>query len=600
MTPHYRLLAVASIAACGLMLTAWLSLPRPHPAAAATAAPAVVDTLPVERAMESIRGAWLDELDQLIFAARSLAVADDTDEFVARPNLPYVSQHYTLDRLAAARIDTVLIVDRKGAPLFWRRVTHARGRGFADARDFLAELPPFAAPAAVGAANLAGVLRLAQGPSLVVAMPIHAASHPGDSPGWLIITRALDAAQWARYLRGIPFSVDVLDPQMLALPRGVEEALRAPLAFVMRVDKTYVRGLMAVPGADGRPFRVISLRMPKVANAAAVAADAVAPGAFWPSLTVILGGAAAVLLTILLRRQRPGPPATAVPPAAAPQDPQTVMEERLAALECAYRFQPQIDLQTGRIAGVEAQLCAPNAAGGRAADPYFAGIEDAGLGFALAECRLRAACREQRAWLREIGHDFPISVPVSRRTLENPELLPLIKRVLAENELAPRYLEIEVAEEALAASGTALRAISDLHRAGIAVAIDGFNAVRSSLGLLTLVPIAKLRIDPALTRKIGIGTREAVLFDGILGAARGLGIQVCATGVDSADVLAAILAHARPLAQGSAVGEALGADEFLARLRGCDVETKNLTPSDFAAVRVHPRLATGPFQLHGV
>ena len=100
----------------------------------------------------------------------------------------------------------------------------------------------------------------------------------------------------------------------------------------------------------------------------------------------------------------------------------------------------------------------------------------------------------------------------------------------------------------------ALGALQEAHAAGISIAIEGFNGTKSNLRLLTLVPIAKLRLDPALVHNIGGGAPEALLFDGITGAARGLGIVVCVTGVASPDLLAAILRHGRPLAQGMALG----------------------------------------------
>jgi EAL domain-containing protein (putative c-di-GMP-specific phosphodiesterase class I) len=69
---------------------------------------------------------------------------------------------------------------------------------------------------------------------------------------------------------------------------------------------------------------------------------------------------------------------------------------------------------------------------------------------------------------------------------------------------------------------------------------------------------------------------EAQLFAGILGAAAGLGIVVCATGVESAGILAAVLQHGRPLVQGAAVEASLDAQGFLERLRGNCVDTVTL------------------------
>src|SRR5271165_4346960 len=132
-----------------------------------------------------------DQLANLIAAARALALADDTYEFVSRHNLPYVAAHYTKEQLAADRIDTVLIINTRGEPLFWRRLNHGRNRGFPDARAFLAELPRLPAPAASGMPGIAQPAMLNSGPTLVVAMPI--ANGKGRARGWLIVARAQDA-----------------------------------------------------------------------------------------------------------------------------------------------------------------------------------------------------------------------------------------------------------------------------------------------------------------------------------------------------------------------------------------------------------------------
>ena len=132
------------------------------------------DAHPAVLALDELRRAWFGQLNELIATARALAVADDTYEFVKRPNIPYVDAHYDPEHLAAERIDTVLIVNLHGKPLFWRRVNQGNNRGFPDARLFLAELPPLLTPGVAGMPSLAGAATLVHGPKLLVAMPIYA------------------------------------------------------------------------------------------------------------------------------------------------------------------------------------------------------------------------------------------------------------------------------------------------------------------------------------------------------------------------------------------------------------------------------------------
>jgi EAL domain-containing protein (putative c-di-GMP-specific phosphodiesterase class I)/sensor domain CHASE-containing protein len=561
-------------------------------ARAANIAVDTLDTQPAVLALDELRRAWFGQLNELIATARALAVADDSYEFVKRPNIPYVDAHYDPERLAAVRIDTVLIINLHGKPLFWRRVNQGPNRGFPDARLFLAELPPLPTPGIAGVPSLAGAATLVHGPKLLVAMPIYTSSGSGVARGWLIATRALDALQWHRYEELAHVPVQLLDPRA-SNSGDVAAALQEPLAPIVRVEANHIRGFMAVSDFRGRPFRVFSVSLVRQeAAVGSVAALFFARTARWLILTITFTSAAvAVVATASMRHQSRkiawlGPPQSgneqnSSEVATPVSDP---LQARLSASNAVFRYQPQIDLQTGRVGGVEALLCVPGLHEYRPAIELADEIEAAGLGLALVERRLHEACREQRAWLKIIGHEFPIGVPVSQRTLVNAAFLPLVQRILAENELAPSFLELEVEEAALGPSSAALRSVTKVHDAGIFIAIDGFNAAHSNLRLLSTLPISKLRVDPWLLLRIGDGPSEALLFDGIIGAARGLGIVVCATGITSPKLLSTVLRHGRPLAQGAALGPLLTGEEFLKLLRGSSVDTTTLQPASSASV----------------
>jgi EAL domain-containing protein (putative c-di-GMP-specific phosphodiesterase class I)/sensor domain CHASE-containing protein len=601
-----------------VLIVACLSMLFPVSRAANIAVDAS-DTQPAVLALQELRRAWLGQLDELIATERALAVADDTLEFLSRPNIPYVYAHFDREDLAAQRIDTVLIVDRHGQPLFWRRVNQGSNHGFPDARQFLAELPPLRASSRAGVPSLAGAVTMAHGPKLLVAMPIHSSSGSGTAHGWLIATRALDANQWHRYEESAQVPVQLVDPWTTQSAGDVEAALREPLAPIVRVDGKQIRGFMAVTDLQGKPFRVfsISLARPETAVAAPPAPVAASlsfsRSARWLVLLIIIASAAVAVLAIgslvgqsrkiawrstpsighVVRHPSEVAISDAIEIAVAPlttgcSSPQTrdPLRARFAASNAVFRYQPQIDLRTGQVAGVEALLCVPGLHEFRPAIELAAEIEAAGFGLALVERRLNDACREQRAWLRIIGHEFPIGVPVSQRSLVNAAFLPMVRRILAENELAPSFLELEVEEAALGPSAAALRSVSQIRDAGISIAIDGFNAAHSNLRLLSVLPISKLRVDPYLLLRIDDGPSEALLFDGIIGAARGLGILVCATGIATQELLSSVLRHGRPLAQGAALGPLLAGEEFFDLLRGSGADTEILRPLDFGDARL--------------
>jgi EAL domain-containing protein (putative c-di-GMP-specific phosphodiesterase class I)/sensor domain CHASE-containing protein len=602
------------VSARSILIAACFSLVLPT----ARAANIDVDTLdsrPAVLALDGLRRAWFGQLNELIATIRALAVADDTYEFVKRPNIPYVNDHYEPEHLAGEGIDTVLIVNLHGKPIFWRPLNQSGNRGFVDARLFLAELPPLTMPGVAGVPSLAGATTLVHGPKLLVAMPIYASSGSGVARGWVIATRALDAHQWHRYEELAHIPLQLFDPHTTKSTGDVEAALQEPLAPIVRVEATHVRGFMAVSDLQGRPFRVFSVSLVRQeAVVGSVAASFLARSAHWLILMVIVTSVAvgsAVAVTGGMPRRsrkivwlgapqndtvqqaskvaisRPGDvavtPISAGSGSAQTRDP---LRARLAIGNAVFRYQPQIDLQTGRVAGVEALLCVPGLHEYRPAIELVAEIEAAGLGLALVERRLHDACREQRAWLKITGHEFPIGVPVSQRTLVHAGFLPLVQRTLAEHELSPSSLELQVEEAALGPGVSALRSINQIREVGISLAIDGFNAAHSNLRLLSILPISKLRVDSWLLLRIDDGRSEAPLFDAILGAARGLGIVVCVTGITSPELLSTVLRHGRPLAQGPALGPLLASDEFLVLLRSNGEDTALLRPLDFGEGRL--------------
>ena len=95
------------------------------------------------------------------------------------------------------------------------------------------------------------------------------------------------------------------------------------------------------------------------------------------------------------------------------------------------------------------------------------------------------------------------------------------------------------------------------------------------------MPISKLRVDPYLLLRVHDGPSAALLFAGIIGAARGLRIVVCAKGINSPELLSAVLQHGRPLAQGAALGPILAGEEFLELLGGSNADTATLPTLDF-------------------
>jgi EAL domain-containing protein (putative c-di-GMP-specific phosphodiesterase class I)/sensor domain CHASE-containing protein len=656
-----RVRVVALVIAALASISVPMPWPAPEPIEQIRAS--AVDAAPAARALEAVRKAWDDELDELSASVRALAVADDAYDFVARPNIPYVRDVYTPERLAAERIDTVLIIDRTGKPLFWRRVNDRHNRGFPDAEVFLAQLPRLSAPNVPnmpGRPTLAGAVRLARGPSLVVAMPICPVSRTAPARGWLIAARALDDAQWRRYGERAHVVVDALDPGSSEWPSAAASVPTKPLVPTLRAVSIGSRAWLPLYDIKGQRLRL--LRVTVASPIAPIAPPAARGRSSWLWSVPLIAGLVGALLLRIRRRQgavrlvaalprravtieRPEAPAIVRAPAPArdapdaaslammalgtvpvPEEPgaaelitaidpvdlalpvtesgakQTPAKctcaevpalppapfvaqdgdslwgrhlcERLPAATCGVLYQPQVDLHSDRIEGVEAILCTAEDGGRRPVREMLAEAE--ALALEATERCLREACRERQAWFRDIHREFPVSVPVSQHALEDPVFLPVLKRALEDCGLAPRYLELAVTEAAITDSATALRALEQAHRAGVLICIDHFGNGPSSLRWLAVLQISKVRIDAALVREAAHNPIASAFVRTVLNAARALRIAVCATGIDSGEQLVALAAYGRLLAQGDSIAPPMKGERLLATLRCGDDDTAQL------------------------
>jgi EAL domain-containing protein (putative c-di-GMP-specific phosphodiesterase class I)/sensor domain CHASE-containing protein len=597
------------------------------------------EAVSVERSLVALREAWRSDLDELAVAARGFAVADDTFEFVVRPNLPYIYARYPRERLAAAHIDAVLIVNRAREALFWRRVRGSGNAGFSDAHVFLAGLPALRAHGDTGIPSLSGAVKTPFGLALVVAMPIYPTSLSGASRGWVIVARTLDAVRWRHYEEVAHVTAGVIDPAVSQGDRDVRAAVTQPLEPVVRVAANRVRGLLALTDVDGHAFRVFSVDVARRSVAVLPMPSPSAPtGEVWrfgvlAMATLGLAGAPVVFfrrqsrgvartgsagdaadvrrnagevtpdvgrLNNHMNQLIPGDgeaedsasdsrapvvvPVSVVAAAAESPSPGSAgavgawdwLPAALSSRVPLLRYQPQVDLITGRVAGVEALMVLDRPGDCGQATEAVARFEAAGLGLSIVERWLRDACMDRRQWRRHIGNDFPVGVPVSRQTLEDPAFIPMLRRVLADCDLPASFLELELPETVLNGSAAAERVLAELRDVGTPLAIERFTAAQSTLRSLALAPIAKLRLDPALVLEVGSGSQVERLFDGIVASAGALGLIVCATGVDSGALLAAAERHGCQLAQGATAGPTLDADRFLALVRGSGVDTASL------------------------
>ena len=225
----------------------------------------------------------------------------------------------------------------------------------------------------------------------------------------------------------------------------------------------------------------------------------------------------------------------------------------------AVHYQPQLDLTTGRLVGVEALVRWSQASPAE----FIPVAEETGLIAPLGTWVLRTATRALAAWHAEGLKPLTVTVNVSARQLDDPDFPATVEAALNDAGIAPESLCLELTESALMGVATAplnaLHAIKDL---GVYVGIDDFGTGHSSLARLRLLPVEVLKVDRSFVDGLGTEHGDSAVVAAILSLAHALGLHVIAEGVETQLQANQLIALGCPAAQGFLWSPAVPAHEL--------------------------------------
>jgi diguanylate cyclase (GGDEF)-like protein len=245
------------------------------------------------------------------------------------------------------------------------------------------------------------------------------------------------------------------------------------------------------------------------------------------------------------------------------------LRKALEREELLLHYQPQVDLGTGRICGMEALLRWRHPERGFVSPTEFIPIaEETGLIVPIGEWVLRRACAQARSWETLGVGPLRIAVNLSSRQFHETALLHTVVRALKESGLHPRHLELELTESVIMQNeAAAVGILQKLKATGIRIAIDDFGTGYSSLNHLKHFPIDALKIDQSFVRDLGHDANDAVLVKAIVAMAHGLKLQVIAEGVETEQQTAFLRRCRCDAAQGIYFSHALPPDTLTDLIR---------------------------------
>ncbi len=215
-------------------------------------------------------------------------------------------------------------------------------------------------------------------------------------------------------------------------------------------------------------------------------------------------------------------------------------------------FQPQFDLQTETIVGVEALLRWQHPDLGIVYPSEFIGIaEETGLITQLGDWVLRTSCLQNKAWQKAGLPPMTVAVNLSGRQFQQQDLVESIARILKETGLDPSWLEIEITESiAMQNADYTNVVLRSLKGMGVRVALDDFGTGYSSLSYLKKFPIDTLKIDQSFVRDLTSDPNDAAIANAVIVLAHSLKLKVIAEGVELKEQETFLREHQCDMTQG--------------------------------------------------
>jgi EAL domain-containing protein (putative c-di-GMP-specific phosphodiesterase class I) len=222
--------------------------------------------------------------------------------------------------------------------------------------------------------------------------------------------------------------------------------------------------------------------------------------------------------------------------------------------EFRVHYQPIVQLATGMITEAEALVRWEHPQHGLVPPLQFIPLaEETGLIVPIGQWILEEACRQTRAWHTRWPAQQPLvmSVNLSARQFQQPDLLDVVTSALQQSGLAARYLKLEITESvAMRDAQSTIETLRELTHLGVRLALDDFGTGYSSLAYLNQFPIDTLKIDRSFVDKLGDGPEHVAVVRTIIALAKALDLRVTGEGIETTNQAQQLEALGCDLGQG--------------------------------------------------
>lgn len=240
------------------------------------------------------------------------------------------------------------------------------------------------------------------------------------------------------------------------------------------------------------------------------------------------------------------------------------LRQALARQQLLLYYQPKVNTKTGQLVSVEALVRWEHPEFGMVPPAQFIPMaEETGMIVPIGEWVLRTACEQNRAWQKAGVTPMRVAVNFSPRQFMQIDLAAMVERVLAETELEPCWLELEVTENLMLQNeDVAIAMLRRLSELGVHISIDDFGTGCSTFSYLKKLPVHSLKIDQSFVSDIDTNQSDAEIVTAMIRMAQSLHLNVIAEGVETEAQRLRLDAMECPEMQGHLFSQPLPAEEL--------------------------------------
>lgn len=231
--------------------------------------------------------------------------------------------------------------------------------------------------------------------------------------------------------------------------------------------------------------------------------------------------------------------------------------------EFIVHYQPLVEVETGRIIGMEA-LLRWNRPGVGIVSPsdFIPTAEETGMIISIGEWVLNRACRQNKEWQNAGYSKIRVAVNISPRQFEQSNFIDTVKGALRVSGLDASYLELEITEDAIKDVKEASKTLKKLKEIGVKISLDDFGTGYSSLSYLKKLPIDTLKIDKSFISDVTLSERELALTTAVINMGHNLKLKVLAEGVENEEQLTILKNNNCDVVQGFYYSRPVNAEAF--------------------------------------